>query len=84
MRHKQLWRTRINKMNPRKEFFKTDIDTICKIVREHHDGEVDYVADAEALLYRQSLTMLDEDQEFVERVYDALDEENEEPVVNDL
>ncbi len=74
--HRQLHRTRINKTNPRKEFFKTDIESIIQIVKEHH-GEVQYLADVEALQYRQSVSMTDEDQEFIESVYDDLEEEEE-------
>ncbi len=74
--HKAMHKLRINKTNPRKEFFKTDIEAIRQVVEENH-GEVQYVADPEALEYRQSLTILDEDLEFIENVYDALDEENE-------
>jgi hypothetical protein len=72
--HRKLFRMRINKTNPRKEFFKMDIAAIYEVVKEHH-GEIEYVADAEALQYRQSLTMTDEDQQFVESVYDSLEEE---------
>jgi hypothetical protein len=71
--HKALFKHRINKTNPRKEFFKTDLDSIYKIVQQHH-GEVEYVADAEALQYRQSLEMPDDDQEFIESVFDKMDE----------
>jgi hypothetical protein len=71
--HRTLHKLRLNKTNPRKEFFKTDIEAVCQIVKEHH-GEVQYVADAEALQYRQSLAMTDEDQEFIESVYDEIDE----------
>ncbi len=74
--HKKLFRVRINKSNPRKEFFKTDITTIATIVKEHH-GEVQYVADAEALQYRQSLDMSDEDHDFVESVYAGLGEDED-------
>ncbi len=74
--HRTLHKTRINKTNPRKEFFKADIETIFQIVKEHH-GEIDYLVDAEALQYRQSISMSDEDQEFIESVYDDLEEENE-------
>jgi len=74
--HRKLFRLRVNKTNPRKEFFRTDIAAIYQIVKDHH-GEVQYVADAEALQYRQSLTMTDEDQEFVESVYDGLEEDEE-------
>ena len=72
--HRKLHKLRINKVNPRREFFKIDIASISAIVKEHH-GEVEYVADAEALQYRQSLTISDEDQEFIEQVYDGLDDD---------
>src|SRR5262249_41580387 len=71
--HKALFKHRINKTNPRKEFFKTDLDSIYKVVQQNH-GEVQYIADAEALQYRQSLGMTDDDHEFIERVYDNLDD----------
>ena len=79
--HRALHRSRVNKTNPRKEFFKADIDAIGQIVVEHH-GEVQYIADAEALEYRQSLEMTDEDLEFIESVYDS-SEEDEEDVVEE-
>ena len=47
-----------------------------EIVRENH-GEVQYVADAEALQYRQSLSMPEEDQQFIEQVFDELEQEDE-------
>jgi hypothetical protein len=60
----------------RKEFFKTDIATIAGVVKEHH-GDIEYIADAEALQYRQSLEMSDDDQQFVESVYSALDDDGD-------
>lgn len=60
----------------RKGFFRSDIETIVKIVKENH-GEVEYVADAEALQYRQSISMSDEDAEYVERVFDEADKDGE-------
>lgn len=74
--HRAFHTTRLNKTNPRKEFFRASIEEICHIVREHH-GEVDYVADAEALQYRQSLEMTDEDLEFIESVYGEADDEDD-------
>jgi hypothetical protein len=74
--HRGLNRARINKTNPRKEFFRTDVVAICEIVKQQH-GEVEYTLDAEALQYRQSVTMADEDQEFIESVYDELEEEKD-------
>jgi hypothetical protein len=74
--HKALYKRQVNKTNPRKEFFRTDIDSIVELVHENH-GEVAYRADAEALEYRQSLSMPDEDQQFIEHVYEELDESDE-------
>jgi T5orf172 domain len=74
--HKALFKHQVNKTNPRKEFFRSDIETIVNLVKEHH-GEVEYIADAEALQYRQSLSMSDEDAEFVEQVFDTVDEDGE-------
>lgn len=72
--HRKLHKLRLNKINPRREFFRTTIEAICEIVKEHH-GDVEYVADAEALQYRQSLTMTDDDLEFIEHVYDEIEDE---------
>jgi hypothetical protein len=74
--HRAFHRARINKMNPRKEFFKTDLDVVRKIVEQNH-GQVEYVADAEALEYRQTLAMSDEEAEYIESVYDAISDEDE-------
>lgn len=74
--HRALHKKRLNRANPRKEFFRTDIEEIIRIVREHH-GEVQYVADAEALEYRQSLAMSQEDAEFIEHVYEDAGEDAE-------
>ncbi|HEV8605609.1 MAG TPA: GIY-YIG nuclease family protein [Tepidisphaeraceae bacterium] len=74
--HKALHKVRINKTNPRKEFFKTDLGTIVKIAREN-SCKVEYVADVEALEYRQSVTMSEEDSEYIEGVYDAAEDDSE-------
>src|SRR6185503_7667311 len=58
--HRAFFKQRINKANPRKEFFRVGLQEIHKIVTENH-GEVEYVADAEALEYRQSISMSEED-----------------------
>lgn len=51
--HRELDQCRVNTVNLRKEFFRTDIDTIVGAVKKNH-GTVEYVADAEALEYFQS------------------------------
>lgn len=72
--HRTLHKMRLNKVNPRKEFFKVDLDLIAKIVKEHH-GDIEYRADPEALEYRQSLSMSEEDMEYIEHVFDEAEEE---------
>lgn len=57
--HNKLNSERMNKVNLRKEFFKTDLDKIIKCVEEHH-GKVEYVANPAALQYYRSLEMNDE------------------------
>jgi hypothetical protein len=75
--HRALVKQQVNKTNPRKEFFRSDFDTIVEIVKENH-GEVDYVADAEALQYHQSQSMSEEDIEFVADVFDRAEADGEE------
>lgn len=74
--HRKLHKLRVNKTNPRKEFFQTDLLSIHKIVTEHH-GVVEYTLDAEALQYRQSLTMSDEEEEYIENVFAEFEDEND-------
>ncbi len=72
--HHSFAKQQVNKTNPRKEFFRTDIVSIVEVVKSHH-GEVEYEVDPEALQYRQSLTMSDEDLEFIEQVFEGAEEE---------
>jgi hypothetical protein len=51
--HKELNSARVNKVNLRKEFFKTDIKSIVESVAKHH-GNVEYAATAEALDYTET------------------------------
>ena len=76
MLHKELHNDRINKVNPRKEFFRTNVEAIAKVVQHHH-GEIEYVVDPEALQYRDGLEMTDGDLEFVGHVFAELDDEFE-------
>lgn len=66
--HRAFHKRRVNKVNPRKEFFRVTVAEVVAAVRELH-GEVEYQADAEALEYLQSQTMTDADLEEVEEVY---------------
>lgn len=72
--HRALHEHRVNKVNPRKEFFRTTFEAILKVVQEH-EGEVEYTADVEALEYRQSISMSNEDAEFIEGVYGKFEDD---------
>jgi hypothetical protein len=61
---------RLNKVNPRKEFFRTTVEAIRKVA-ETHEGKIVHIADAEALEYRQSATMNDADQRYIASVYET-------------
>jgi Meiotically up-regulated gene 113 len=68
--HRSLHQQKVNKVNPRKEFFRTDMESIRRLV-ETNRGEVEYVADAEALQYRQSQEIDDADADYIEKVFEA-------------
>jgi hypothetical protein len=74
--HRALHKRRLNKIKPRKEFYRTDMETIRKIAVENH-GDVEYVAEPEALEYHESLDVSDEDAEYIESVYEAEDEKDD-------
>jgi len=52
--HRELDGLRVNKVNRRKEYFRTDIHTIINAVTTNH-GEVQYQVDPEALEYFESM-----------------------------
>lgn len=82
--HKKFHRSRINRANPRKEFFKAHLDEIMEVVKAHGD-ELKYVytPEAPAEEYHQSLAMSKEDADFIESVYDKIEAEDETTVVQD-
>ncbi|MBF0315627.1 MAG: DUF4041 domain-containing protein [Oligoflexia bacterium] len=53
--HQHFHVSRLNKVNSRKEFYKTDIREIEKVIHENYDKIVDVVRVAPAEQYRQSL-----------------------------
>ncbi len=55
--HEHFYKSRINKLNDRKEFFRADIHEIEKIIRENYDKVVDVVKEAPAEQFRESLLM---------------------------
>lgn len=54
--HKVFERNRVNKINPRKEFFKVSLDEIASEVRKSK-GDIEFTMIAEAKEYRQSVSM---------------------------
>ncbi len=68
--HRELHKQRVNKVNFRKEFFRADFDAIRRIVESQH-GQVDFRAEPEALQYRESMNMPDEDYEFIGRTAES-------------
>ena len=69
--HRELHKQRVNRVNFRKEFFRVDFDSIRRIV-ESQRGEVEYHAEPEALQYRESVSMLDEDYDFIEHTVESV------------
>ena len=52
--HQHFDADRLNKVNPRKEFFRIDLDEIKKVVLENHNATVKFVDVPEAIEYRES------------------------------
>ena len=79
--HKALHEYRVNRVNFRKEFFRVDLGTIKAAVderlEEHRAAVETFTVDAEALQYRQSLTISEEDFEFLAKVAEATGVEDE-------
>lgn len=57
MLHKHFATKAVNKVNPRKEFFKVDIDEIEKVVKENYNETVKFTKIPVATEYRQSLNL---------------------------
>lgn len=62
--HREFNSRRLNRVNLRKEYFKVEIEEIVRIVEKSH-GQVDYVAEPEALEFNESLRLTDEDFAFI-------------------
>jgi len=74
--HQDLHKFLVNKVNPRREFFRVDIDTIVRIVERNY-GKVEYVAIPEALEYNESLNMTDDDFDYVSQELARFNEDEE-------
>ena len=56
--HKYFDSYRVNKVNPRKEFYRVSLSDIEKVVKENFNGTVEFTRVAEAYQYRESLKLL--------------------------
>ena len=55
--HERFARTRLNKVNGRKEFFRADIVDIEEVIRANFDAVVQVMREAPAEPYRESLRL---------------------------
>ena len=55
--HGHFTKSRLNKVNARKEFFRADIKEIEKVIRDNYDKVFDLVHDSAAEQYRESLKL---------------------------
>ena len=55
--HNAFEKNKVNKINPRREFFRVSLDDIKRVVRENFDKTVEWVDVAQAEQYRQSLLL---------------------------
>lgn len=55
--HERFVKTRLNKVNGRKEFFRADLKEIEEIIRANYDSVVEVVHDAPAEQFRESLRL---------------------------
>lgn len=56
--HERFSKTRLNKVNGRKEFFRADIQSIEEIIRTNYDSVVEVVHEASAEQYRESIRLV--------------------------
>lgn len=55
--HQHFDKNRVNKVNPRKEFFRINLDEIKQVVLENHNATVQFIDVPDALEYRETLKL---------------------------
>ena len=55
--HQHFDKQRVNQVNPRKEFFKVDLEEIKKVVLENHNATVKFVDVPDAIEYRETVKL---------------------------
>lgn len=56
--HKHFREYEVNKINPRKEFFKVDLEEIKEVVLKEHNDTVRFEMEPEAFQFRESQKLL--------------------------
>jgi hypothetical protein len=80
--HRAFRHRRVNRANPRKEFFRVGIDEIVKAV-ERHPARVEYRADPQALEYLESQSMTDAEAAEVEALVERAERAGGRPADED-
>lgn len=57
--HKKFHHRRVNRINERREFFRVSIEEIAEAVRQHN-GEIEFIKEAEAIEFRKTTALLQE------------------------
>lgn len=55
--HQTFHDNQVNKVNPRKEFYRINLEEIKKIVKERHNATVHFIDEADATEYRETLRL---------------------------
>lgn len=74
--HRSFDHQRINRVNLRKEYFRVDLNSIVEVAKKYQ-GEVEFAAEPDATEWRESLTMTDEDTDYLESVVESLTEDSD-------
>lgn len=70
--HRHFHKHRVNKVNPRKEFFRIELEEIRKFVVANR-GEVEFIAEYTASEYHQSMSMSEDDQAVIDQAFAKAD-----------
>ncbi len=57
--HQHFDAQRVNRINPRKEFFRIDLDEIKKVVLENHNATVQFIDTPDATEYRETIKLME-------------------------
>ena len=65
--HQYFDSKRINKVNPRKEFFRVDLEEIKKVVLKNHNATVRFIDIPDAIEYRETIRLEAQEQDNTDR-----------------